>query len=176
VGSIKIDLNKKERDFKQLNLSDPNVIKWMILFRDKVDMYYDSRIDTFYNNAGEVKELNQELINTYTYLDELIDKCSFTEDQLGFIRLLSIGYTFKDIEQVTQETTSQNLKRRFEKICNKISFMNNKLWSIWINNNLKLHNTRICSICSNNLPLTQKFFSPDKSKSQGFKHICKNCR
>jgi hypothetical protein len=175
VGMVKVDIHKGERQFKDLSLSDINVVKWLILYRDKIDLYFGEKTDYFFDNAGNSKELNQELINTYAYLDELIEKCDFKEEQIALLQLLFMGYTFKDIEDTTKETTSRTIKRRFESICKTISEMNNRLWKIHIHSNYLETQFKRCSKCNAELPLTDYFFHKDKKGKDGFRNNCKKC-
>lgn len=176
IGSVSIDVKKHERDFYNLNLSDPHVVKWLIMYRDKVDSHFDSYIDNFYDNAGLVKPFNQELVHTYVYLDTLIEECCFGEKQSKIIHYLSMGYTFKDIMEETNESTVQNIKQRFEYICKKVANENNRSWEIWANRNYLEEDWKECSKCKKTLPLKQKFYSQDRRNKDGFHSICKKCR
>lgn len=172
---VKVDIHKGERDFKNLSLSDINVVRWLVQYRDKIDFYYGERAETFYDNASNSKELNQELINTYAYLDELIDKCNFKEEQLALLKLLFLGYSFKDIEDTTKETTSRTIKRRFNSICKSIADMNDRVWKIYIHKQYLDTELRKCSKCNEELPLTESLFGKDKRNISGFKSYCKKC-
>jgi hypothetical protein len=176
VGSVKVDVHKGDRQFKNLSLSDISVIKWLVLYRDKIDLYYGEKTSQFYDHAGNSKELNQELINTYAYLDDLIEKCDFKDEQQALLKLLFMGYTFKDIEETTREATSQNIKRRFNSICKAIADMNDRVWRIYIHKAYLETETKKCKKCEEDLPLTNFFFSPDKTGKDGFRNICKKCR
>lgn len=175
IGSVKIDLNKSERDFKILSLSDINVVKWLILYRDKIDLYYGERTDNFYDHAGNVKELNKELVNTYVCLDELIVKCKFKEEQMALLKLLFMGYTFKDIEDATKIATSRTIKKRFMSMCKSISEMNDRLWRINIHRNYLNTELKKCLECGTELPLTKDFFYRDKENRDGYKTDCIKC-
>lgn len=175
MGKVKIDLTKGERDFKILNLSDINVVKYLILYRDKIDLYYGEKTNNFYDHAGNVKELNKELINLYVCLDELIEKCEFKEEQLALLKLLFMGYSFKDIESATQKATSRTVKRRFESICKSISEMNERLWKIYIHRNYINTEFKKCSKCEREFPLTDYFYYRDKKGKDGFRSNCKKC-
>lgn len=175
MGMVKVDIHKGERQFKDLSLSDINVVKWLVLYRDKIDLYYGEKTDNFFDHASNSKELNQELINTYAYLDELIDKCNFKEGQCALLKLLFMGYTFKDIEDTTKETTSRTIKRRFESICKSISDMNDRVWKIYVHKNYLETEFKTCSKCKEDLPVTESFFHKDKKGKNGFRNNCKKC-
>jgi uncharacterized protein YerC len=175
IGIVKVDLHKNERDFGILNLSDVNVIKWLILYRDKIDLYFGEKTDNFYNHAGNVKDLNKELINLYVCLDDLITKCEFKEEQLALLKLLFMGYTFKDIEDATQKATSRTVKRRFESLCKAITEMNERLWKIYIHKNYLNSEFKNCTKCEQELPLTDYFYYKDKKGKDGYRSNCKKC-
>lgn len=172
MGAASIDIYKAEREFHNLNFSDTNVIKWLIVYRDKVDVYYGAERDTHYNNAGNVKYVNQELIHIFAYLDELIKQCDFTQEQLKLIHFVSIGYTFKDIEE---QSDRKNVKRRFEAICKVISQMNNELWSLWVTTVFLNEETKVCTKCKKALPQKEKFFGREGRTKDGFQASCKKC-
>lgn len=175
MGNVKIDLKKAERDFSILSLSDIHVVKLLILYRDKIDLYYSEKTDNFYDHAGNVKGLNKELINLYVCLDDLIEKCNFRDDQMALLKLLFIGYTYKDIEDATQIATSRNIKRRFESMCKQIVEMNERLWKIYIHRNYLNTEFKKCTKCQTDLPLTEYFYYRDNNKNFGYRSRCKKC-
>lgn len=175
IGTVKLDIHKREREFQILSLSDINVIKWLILYRDKIDLYYGDKTDNFYDHAGNVKELNKELVNTYVDLDRLIELCKFNEEKMALLKLLFMGYTYKDIEDVTQVATSRTIKRRFESICKSIAEMNDRLWRIYIHKNYMNTEFKKCSKCGDELPLTNYFYYKDNNKTFGYRSSCKKC-
>lgn len=177
IGAVSIDIHRAEREFNNLNLSDINVVKYLLIYRDKVDIYMDAEIDRHYNNAGVAKNVNQELIHLYAALDMLIKSCGFNSEQLELIRKVSIGYTFKDIAEMSSEApaTPQNVKRRFETICKTIVSMNNEVWLVWVSKNKLEESLKNCNKCKKKLPMTDKFFGKDIRNIDGFKGICKNC-
>ncbi|MDH6674414.1 hypothetical protein M2277_005106 [Paenibacillus sp. LBL] len=175
MGSVQIDIYKSEREFSDLNLSDQNIIKYLITYRDKVDIYYGAEKDVHYNNAGNVKRLNQELVHLYAALDELIELCKFNGSQRQLIHLVSIGYTFKDIEEVHGELKAQSIERKFNTICKKIAEMNMDVWKVWVHKNRLGTSTKVCSCCGRELPQLWSFFGTDARNADGFKAICKKC-
>lgn len=176
MGASKVDIYKSQRQFEQITLSDQNVVKWLIMYRDKVDIYYGANTDNFYNNAGNVKELNQALINIYADLDKLIEKCNLTEEQRALIHLLSIGYTFKDIEETSENVTAQNAKRRFDSICKSLTKENDRVWNLWIHSEYIKNNWKECPKCGETLPANTTFFSPHSKGKYRVRNICKTCR
>jgi hypothetical protein len=97
LGSVSVDTQKKERDFKHLTLSDHNVVKYLIQFRSKVDVGYGANTNIDIRQAGDTFEFNQELIALYASLDEVIEECKFKEKQTQLLHLIFEGYTLQDI-------------------------------------------------------------------------------
>ncbi|HZH60046.1 MULTISPECIES: hypothetical protein [Bacillus] len=97
MGSVAIDIHKKERDFKVLTLSDEMVVKYLILFRSKVDTSRLASVNINIDQAGDIFEFNQELISLYASLDKLIEKISFKEKDKQFLNLLFDGHSVSDI-------------------------------------------------------------------------------
>ncbi|NBI28614.1 hypothetical protein ERL59_06565 [Chengkuizengella sp. YPA3-1-1] len=158
-----------------MNLSDTNVVKWLILFRDKIDIYYKSNNDNFYINAGNVKEVNQELLNTYIYLDQLIIVSDLTEKQKALIELFYEGFTYRDIAYYTK-TTAQRIERRLKSICTKICKTNKKRWIIWTHENYLNSEFKRCRSCHKNLPKTKSIYRVRSDfKGDGFYGECKEC-
>jgi hypothetical protein len=175
LGKVKIDIASNEALYRDLTFSDINVVKWLIQFRDKVDPHYKSDIDSHFNYAGNVKSLNQELINTYICLDELIDKCKFNKQQLYIISLIQEGYTYQEIAVELGKSKNTNIKNRFNKICRDIVKMNHWLWRKCIYVDKLGLKTKKCSKCEENLPATAEFFGEHSQSSDGFQPKCRNC-
>lgn len=175
MGVVQIDIQKREREFKTLSLSEANTVKWLLMFRDKVDEYFGEKQDVYFNNAGNVKAVNQELIGIYASLDNLISRCEFSEKQMEIIDMVCQGYSFKDISEITLEGNTQNCKRKFDTICKIIAEMDKYLWKVWANKVIVQGNTKKCERCSNELPLTNYFFGRDKRNRDGLQSTCKKC-
>lgn len=175
MGAVKRDIHKQERRFEEFSLADEDVVRLLIFYRDQIDIYKDTEINRSIDQAGDIDKFNTSLINLYSNLDEIIEKCNFSESQKALIELTSIGYTQEDIAEILK-TTQENISQRFDAICNKIVEMNFYLWKLYVHNNVLDTPKKKCSSCKTELPLTRSFFSPDKSKKDGFKGICKRCR
>lgn len=80
------DTYVNEKDFKHLNLSDTNIVKNLILHRNKVDP-----------SLGSSLEVNQELSALYISLDSTVKECRFNEKQMNLLILLYRGNTIQDI-------------------------------------------------------------------------------
>lgn len=177
MGAVSIDIHKHEREFVNINLSDVNVIKYLLQFRDKVDSNFESSQNPNYNNAGNTGSLNQELIHLYAYLDELIEGCQFTPSNLELIKLVSRGYTFADIEDIGEfGTSARSIAKKFDTICKAITDYNDYLWARWISDRYNKSEKKQCSKCKELLPITKRFFSPDTRNKDGFHSICRKCR
>lgn len=94
---MSIDIDKKQREFKQLNLSDSNVVKYLILYRSKIDVTYGANSNTNIHQAGDIFDFNVEIITMYASLDELIEICKFKEKQRTLLKLIFEGNTIQDI-------------------------------------------------------------------------------
>jgi hypothetical protein len=176
IGSVKIDVNSSEALFKDLAFSDINVVKWLIQFRDKVDPYYKSETDYHFDYAGDVKSLNQELINTYTCLDELIDKCKFNKEQLYIINSIQEGYTYQEIADQLGKNRNTNIRNRFNKICRDIVKMNIWLWRKCVYVDKLGLKTKTCGKCEEDLPATDEFFRTRIDNfGDGFYNSCRKC-
>jgi hypothetical protein len=127
LGSVAIDTKKKERDFERLTLSDENVIKYLILFRSKVDTSHNSNTNIDINQAGDMFEFNQELIALYSSLDEAVKAVELRDKDLRLLELVFEGHTISDIIKhynYPQKTAYRILDRIVEKIVEE----NNASW------------------------------------------------
>ena len=127
MGAVTIDILKKERGFETLNLADENVVRYLILFRDKVDFTYGTNMNGNYNQAGDSFEFNRELIALYVSLDEIIERCSFKEKELRFLKYLFEGYSISDVIE-EKLYTSKTAYRTFDRMVEKINKINNDNW------------------------------------------------
>lgn len=128
MGAVSIDLSKKEREFHHLTLSDRDVVKYLIEYRDKVDVSYGANTNINMYQAGDMFEFNQELIALYSSLDQTIDKCKFKEKPKLLLRLLFEGNTITDICKLNGMFEVRATYYMFDRIVNKIVEMNNDLW------------------------------------------------
>lgn len=127
MGAVSVDIHKQERDFKDLTLSDDNVVRYLILYRNKVDVSYGANTNININFAGDMFEFNQELICLYSSLDETIKETRLTERQNKLLEILFEGNTVKDASEIL------GLKRNsvfemLDRIVERIVLTNNELW------------------------------------------------
>lgn len=117
-----------EVDYSSLTLSDKNVVKYLILYRSKIDFSYNANTNIDINKAGDIFEVNQEVIALYASLDELIRQCNFKEKQMKLLDLLFKGNIVQDIYNMNigygKSATYELLNRMIEKIVDK----NYQLW------------------------------------------------
>lgn len=127
MGSVGIDLYKKEREYENLNLSDKEVVKYLILFRNKLDTTYDVGMNININQAGEFFDFNQELIVLYASLDDTIKQCEFDEKYIKFLDLIFIGNSIMDIVN-HYNLPKKTAYRMLEKIVDDIVEQNGYNW------------------------------------------------
>ena len=122
MGKVTVDIYSKEYEFKKLNLSDENVVKYLILFRSQVDILSGISTNPDINQAGDLFELNQELISLYASLDNLIDRIDWHEDERKFLDLIFDGYSISRIVEDGFFKKSKSYRMRdnvIRKICEK---------------------------------------------------------
>lgn len=162
--------------YEVMNLSEFNVVKLLIQFRDKYDQYFLMENSNYYDVAGETNSFNTSMIHTFLYLDELIERCKFNSEQKIIINMIQKGYTYREIARAIKKDSVDNVRRRFNKICRDIVKMNDRLWKKYTFINKLELKTKKCSKCKEELPAIDDFFSPDDRNNDGFHSFCKFCR
>lgn len=127
MGAVGIDTSKKEREYKHLNLSDEDVVKYLILYRSKVDVAYGANTNINVSQAGDMFEFNQELICLYSSLDVLIKKVSFKEKEIKLLELIFEGNTIADVI-ASHDYPRKTAYRMLGRIVDKIVAKNNSDW------------------------------------------------
>lgn len=127
MGSVSIDVHKQEREFKELTLSDENVVRYLILFRSKVDKTYGVESHNNIYSASETFSFNQELVALYASLDKAIEKIKIKEKDEKMLKLLFEGYTLKDISEV-HGYVRMTAYNTLDRIVRKIVEENKKDW------------------------------------------------
>jgi hypothetical protein len=128
LGSVAIDVHRKERDYRHLTLSDNNVVKYLILFRSKVDVSYDANVNIDFSQAGDMFEFNQELIALYSSLDVMIKECGFKQKQNKLLSLIFEGHTITDICNMDIGYKSSATYDLLDRMVAKIVTINDKTW------------------------------------------------
>lgn len=126
MGAVSIDIHKREREFYPLTLSDSNVVKYLILYRSKVDICYNVTTNFNIYQAGDSFEMNQELIALYVSLDDTIKRCNFKEKQRELLRLIFEGYTIRDICSMNIGYKSSATYDMLDRMIDKIVKSNNE--------------------------------------------------
>jgi len=176
MGSVKVDLHGKEMFYKDLTLSDIDVVQLLIEFRYKYDKYAGFETNNFFQEAGEVADVNQEAIATYAALDVLIEECKFTKEQMKILKMIEQGYIMKEIADELGLISEDNIRQRLNKIIRDITKANERNWRKIIYVNKLDLKTKGCSKCKEMLPATNEFFSDDLRNKEGLHSMCKSCR
>ncbi|MER2009357.1 MAG: hypothetical protein ABS939_18050 [Psychrobacillus sp.] len=134
MGALAIDIHKQEREFKHLTLSDINVVKYLILYRNKVDVTYGANTNIDINSAGDMFEFNQELVCLYASLDNVIGKIELNEKELKLLNLIFEGNTIADVINVYELYPKKTAYRTLNRIIDNIVLENNKQWKEVLNN------------------------------------------
>ncbi|UGO46298.1 sigma factor [Bacillus phage vB_BanS_Chewbecca] len=134
LGSVAIDIKKGEREFEHLTLSDENVVKYLILYRNKVDKTYGANTNIQMNQAGDTFDFNQELIVLYASLDKTTEEASLTKKQLNLLHLLYEGNSLVDVAEMLGQHR-RVVHRMFERIVERVVNTNNELWYYTVGHN-----------------------------------------
>lgn len=177
MGAVQIDIYKNEYPFKLINFSDIDCIKGLIKFRWMIDSYYGSSRKTRFDEAGDVKPLNQELISIYADLDNLIERCKLTKKQKYIIEQLMMSYT----EEEVAERFKQKPRRIYdilETVALKIKKLNDLTWKydyVYLNYLPVQWDYKICNKCNHSKPMIEKFFRLNSKTKDGFRPECREC-
>ncbi|WP_144509946.1 hypothetical protein [Bacillus sp. FJAT-22090] len=175
MSGMKLDLNSKDLFYRDLTISDVNVVRLLIEFRYKYDNYLYSVSNNAFDVAGEVQGVNTEMLLTYAALDETIKECNLSEEQMKIIELYEHGLTHQEIAIELGMGSKENIKKRINTICKEVVKQN--LWN-WRKVNYK--NTldlkmKKCSKCKDELPATDEFYYSKNDSEDGFHSQCKSC-
>ena len=127
LGSVSVDIHKREREFENLTLSDTNVVKYLLLYRSKVDEAYDAKVNIDANQAGDLFEFNQELICLYASIDKLLSRITLKEKDSKFLNLIFEGNTIPDVIEY-HDYPRKTAYRTLDRIVDKIVEANNADW------------------------------------------------
>ena len=84
LGAVAVDVYKKEREYKHLTLSDENVVKYLIRYRDSLI-------------SGMDYDFNRELIVLYASLDSILETINMRDREKRLLELLAIGHEMADV-------------------------------------------------------------------------------
>lgn len=127
LGSVSVDIHKKEREFEHLTLSDESVVKYLILNRSKLDVGYGANTNININQAGDIFDFNQEIIVMYSSLDKVIEKSALTKKQKILIDKLFEGNNLNDASKIL-EINRDAVYKMLDRITSKIVTTNNEIW------------------------------------------------
>lgn len=127
MGSVAIDTKKKEREFEHLTLSDENVVKYLILYRSKVDTTYGANTNIEINSAGDTFDFNQEIVTLYASLDKAVEEALLTQKQEKLLEILYEGNTVNDASLLLGQSRIAVFKM-LERIVKKIVDADNQMW------------------------------------------------
>jgi len=127
LGSVAIDTKKKEREFEHLTLSDENVVKYLILYRSKVDTTYGANTNIEINSAGDTFDFNQEIVTLYASLDKAVGEALLTQKQEKLLEILYEGNTVNDASLLLGQSRVAVFKM-LERIIKKIVDADNQMW------------------------------------------------
>lgn len=127
LGSVQVDIYRKEREYEHLTLSDENVVKYLILYRSNVDVSYGANINVNINQAGDMFDFNQELICLYASLDNIIKRLDLKDKDKELIDLVFNGNTISDVVN-GHGYARKTAYRIFNKVVDKIIELNYKDW------------------------------------------------
>ena len=128
LGAISIDTRSKEREYENWTLSDRNVVKYLILYRSKLDVLYNVNKNIDIKEAGSAFEFNQEIIALYASLDTIIELCNFKKKQKILLKLLFEGNKIYDICNMNIGFKRSATYDLFDRMIDKIVEVNNELW------------------------------------------------
>lgn len=128
MGALSVDIHRGEREFRNLTLSDENVVKYLIQYRSKVDLLYSANMNINIEQAGDMFEFNQELVALYASLDSIIIECKFKEKQSMLLELLFEGNTLSDICRMKNGFKRSATYDLFDRMVAKIVKVNNSKW------------------------------------------------
>lgn len=127
MGALSIDLHKKEREYECLSLSDKNVVKYLLLYRSKLDFSYGISNNINIYQSGDTTNFNQELIVLYSSLDNLIARLKLKEKDKKFLDLIFEGYEISDIISL-HNYPHRTAYRTIDRIVDKIIEINELDW------------------------------------------------
>lgn len=202
------DINKNEYQFRQISLSDVNTIKGLIKFRSMIDDYYYfdpeelkdiqkvskliakeeakrngnklmlRNINEDKYSASVINGVNQELINIYLDLDDLIEKISLSEKQYSVIYMLMCGLTEEDVAFYYGQRKNR-ITEILNTVCKKIKAEYDKQWKynyIYMNHLKSPWEFKECRKCGENKPLNDDFYRVrSDNKGDGYRNECRIC-
>lgn len=167
-----MDLHEAGRPWDYVSLSDDQVIKGLLMFRDKLDIYYCFSLKDC--RTHDARDINESLICLYADLDELIRSCRFDQIQLWIITWISCGYRFNEIG-AQLGTEGRIISTLFTQMCKRIARQHEYQWRLWCNERFQIHGWKLCGKCGERLPGNLSFFGKDSRNRDGLYSWCRRC-
>lgn len=131
MGSVSIDVHKQEREFRELTLSDENVVQYLILLRYELDKTYGVTNSLDVYKASETFTFNQELVALYASLDQVLHKIKIKDKERKLLELLFEGNSISDIINL-YGYAQRTAYRILDRIVMKVVEENKKDWMRFI--------------------------------------------
>lgn len=179
MGAVKVDIYKGEYEWHYVNLSSVDSVKGLLKYRYRYDLLFDCDNDmcNVNNSFVHLNDMVEEIICTYTYLDELINCIGLTDKQMKLLNLYMRGYTEEDLAQV-YGVTQQLINKVITGICKKIHKAN---YDKWLNEFIYWDKKKVetdykqCIKCGEWLPKIKENFGKDERNKDNFQSVCKKC-
>lgn len=172
-------MSRYNSEWDMVTLSDSNAIKGLLKFRYRFDLLLEDGSDRYGLESNcDLAKLSEDVICIYADLDNLINKANFNTYQSKILKMYMYGNTEDDIAELLN-VERQSINSVIDKICEVLCELNYQNWKLdyvfW--DKVKVNSDyKKCSKCGEFMPATEEYFSPDTSKLDGFKYICKKCR
>ena len=127
MGAVSIDIHKNEREYSNASLSERDMVKYLILARGKIDIGYGANTNFDINQAGDIFDMNQEIISLYASLDKLVQNINLTNKQKIILKMFYDGHSVNDIAELTKGNRVSTY-RVLDRIVDKIVEENNENW------------------------------------------------
>jgi hypothetical protein len=181
MGSVHNETASQGRgihEFDNMNLTDENVLKNLILYRREIDKYIDIRNANNYNcfEAGEQPIFYEMIDVMYIDLDNLIKETHLTDKQRKIIEQLMYGYTFKDISELTGDEYS-NIIRIFANAVRRLQQQAEENWRFGLQwDKIKTKTGwKQCSKCKGWYPATEEYYRYHPDTIDKFQSRCRKC-
>lgn len=129
MGAVSVDIHKAQRDYKNFTLSDYNVIKYLILYRAKLDTSRNSVINIDIQKSGDIFDFNEEIICLYASLDKLLGCIKLRDKDKKFLNLIFEGHTLPDIIEMYDDYPKKTAYRILDKIIERTLEANLNDWT-----------------------------------------------
>jgi hypothetical protein len=165
--------------FDVVNLSSITTVQALIKFRREYDTMYETKAYESSNGliSNGVPTFHEIIEVLYLDLERLIKKAKLNDSQSWMVVKYMQGYKDEDIADALRIDV-RHVYKLFYSACKKIVEENNKEWNDFIETSGLVRtkdNYKQCSKCKEWKKANIEEFSPDKSKKDGFKYICKQC-